>query len=140
MQKLYADGYALGCTGRQGGGMRLAGDMQNVIYYVMKLQMQKEILTSLQGCQKHLYEMRAVGAGGIWPAKRLTYEPAFKTVRSNMVKMVQRGDPMEMTGNDVGLYQRMRMGAKEAKGYQVVNRTKFWLYLGVLSLFALVVS
>lgn len=47
---------------------------------------------------------------------------------------------MEMTGNDVGLYQRMRMGEKEAMGYQVVNRTKFWLYLGVLSLFALVVS
>ena len=71
--------------------------IENVINYVIKLPMQKQIPTLLQALRKQLYEMPAANTVGIWHVKPLTGELLFKTKWSNLAK---RGQRRACGGND----------------------------------------
>ena len=59
--------------------MGTVSSMRNVINYVIKLPMQKQIPTLLQALQKHLYEIHPVNAVGIYLLQVLAGELLFKT-------------------------------------------------------------
>ncbi|MGY6038987.1 hypothetical protein [Aeromonas sp. AE23HZ002T15] len=79
MQKLCADGYALTSRLRQRVGAGMGSGIENVIYYVIKLPMQKQIPTSLQALKKHLYEIPITNSVGVQLSRGLDDELLFKT-------------------------------------------------------------
>ena len=44
---------------------------------------------------------------------------------------------MEMTSNNVGLYQGAGAGGGEMTGNEVVNNTNLWMFISILWLFSL---
>ncbi|UNU87194.1 hypothetical protein [Aeromonas dhakensis] len=78
-QKLYADGYALVFHPFAAAPYRGENSRWDVTYYVIKLQMQKQIPTSLQAFKKRPYEMRLSNPAIAWCLLALAGERLFKT-------------------------------------------------------------